>query len=213
MCAAFDYHIFLFGVCVIVALLCAQEPWLSKDSEWAKEFAKRTGLTATQIGDWFSWRRATTNTGNDGVGDPGRVALAQAAQARAQLRADDARAAQARAQLQADDARRETEHVRELLHRQIEQQLAVEGELIELCAAGHGGAGWVALLPRQTTAQHLTAVQQSGSVTIHGHHGLLDTGNAARTMLNPTMCALAGIVAGPRTAQIRGVNGMSPRAS
>ena len=109
---------------------------------------------------------------------------------------------------QAAEARQQAMAAHAQLQAQREQQLSVEGEVVEICSAG---GTWVALLPAAPTNVALNrwmANARAGSIVPH-HHGLLDTGNAARTMLHADVCTRAGIVAAPNapTMVIHGING------
>lgn len=147
--------------------------------------ARAAGVSKGVIAEWFAWRRATTGEGDQGEGDVGRVARAQAAQAHA-VRA--ARVAQ------------------EALAARRSRELLVEGEIVEI-APDLPGACWCALRPR--VGRPSDVYPPHGSFPVPGH-GLLDTGNAAITMINPQTAAAAGIAPNPGLAvQIRGVNGVS----
>jgi hypothetical protein len=147
--------------------------------------ARAAGATKGQVADWWAWRRATLGAGDDGVGDPGRVAHAEQAR--------HAAAAHAHAAEREVAARR----ARELL---------VEGEVVEI--RPDAGAVWCALSPRVGRPGEL--FPPTGSFAVPGH-GLLDTGNAGLTMISMQTATAAGIRADPRLPSIGicGINGFA----
>ena len=147
--------------------------------------ARDAGVTKGVVADWFAWRRATTGAGDAGEGDPGRVARAEAAQNRA---AHAARAAE------------------EALEARQSRELLIEGEIVEIAPGDDDDAPWCALRPRR--GRPFDVYPPRGSHPVPGH-GLLDTGNLARTMINPQTAAAAGIVSrrDDPSEVINGVNG------
>ena len=85
--------------------------------------------------------------------------------------------------------------------------VAVEGEIVELNPNPAAGAEWCSVRPRVGRAGE--AFPPAGSFPVPGH-GLLDTGNAARTMINAQTAVAAGLAPNPQLppVAIRGVNGV-----
>lgn len=159
--------------------------------------ARNARVSKGVVAEWFAWRRATTGQGDEGVGDPGRVARAEQ---EAHMARERQRAAQAA--LEAEQRRAEAQQALVLL---------VEGEIVELNPDTTTSV-WCAVWPR---APRPGCFPPAGSHPVPGH-GLLDTGNGACTMISLQTATACGIGADPTLppTAIRGINGLEyyPRA-
>ena len=94
----------------------------------------------------------------------------------------------------------------EALEARQSRELLIEGEIVEIAPGDDDDAPWCALRPRR--GRPFDVYPPRGSHPVPGH-GLLDTGNLARTMINPQTAAAAGIVSrrDDPSEVINGVNG------
>jgi hypothetical protein len=168
----------------------AANAYTDEDTSSVKRLARAAGVNPGVVSDWFSWRRAIGAVGGVEPGDRGLVAQANRRAENATARATADRAAAEAATLAAHAAQAALQQQQWM---QQNAALRVKDETIRI-RPDVPGTPWF----------EVTAGADRGVAP------LLDTGNEARTMINPRVAADAGIRAGagaPMMA-IRGINGV-----
>lgn len=191
------------------------------DMQAKRRLAHQTGLSPQQVESWFGRQRqergiAATSNAEYICQPPTWVAAQRRRDAEAAAAAQEAAAAAEEAAMaaaterarrrQAERDRREAEQE---LRAHRRRELLVEGEVVELNPDPDDGAVWCAVRPRVGRPGEPFPPLGPQQLVLPGH-GLLDSGNAAVTMINRQTAVAAGLAADPTLSpmQIRGVNGV-----